>query len=93
MVGALLLVLIALVLERLVLRLDLEGGKGACMGCVEASAGCVAAWAGAASMLASHWFSLQQAVVSASLIHHERAGTSEIVHSTNIGIYGSCTLF
>jgi hypothetical protein len=28
-VGALLLVLIALVMERLVLKLDLEGGKGA----------------------------------------------------------------
>ena len=65
MVGALLLVLIALVLERLVLRLDLEGGKGACMGCVEASAGCVAAWAGAASIPTG--ISLAQSSASGSI--------------------------
>jgi hypothetical protein len=36
---------------------------------------------------ASHWIKLQQAVVSAALVHHENASASEMDDSKNLGMY------
>ena len=40
----------------------------------------------------THWTETHQAVVSAALVYHERVSASEMICSTNLGVYGRAQL-